>query len=75
MFRDKKNFEDSTSSPKILLFKNFGTYFFMNTYAKNGRGPLDWTSMIFGKIKLTKNIKYFMNNSYLGNIGAKDREP
>ena len=28
MFRDKKNFEDSTSSPKILLFKNFGTYFF-----------------------------------------------
>ena len=34
MFRDKKNFEDST-------FKNFGTYFFMNTYAKNGRGLLD----------------------------------
>ena len=41
MFRDKKNFEDSTSSPKILLFKNFGTDFFMNTYAKNGRGLLD----------------------------------
>ena len=28
MFRDKNNFEDSTLSPKILLFKNFGTYFF-----------------------------------------------